>query len=60
MYVYYGHIVINLHYVKYMRGCVWVKKLLEVMADKIRFKHYSISTEKDLCTLGKKIYTLSQ
>ena len=54
MYVYYDHIVINLHYVKYMRGCVVGKKLLEVMADKIRFKHYSISTEKTYVHWAKR------
>ena len=46
MYAYYDHIVIKLHYVKYMRGRIVGKKLLKVIADKIRFKHYSISTEK--------------
>jgi hypothetical protein len=39
------------------------KKLLEIMADKIRFKHYSISTEKTYVhwkrygEIGKRVFT---
>lgn len=53
MYVYYDNIVINLHCVKFIR-CIVGKKLLEIMADKIRFKHYSISTEKTYVHWAKR------
>jgi hypothetical protein len=38
--------------VNYWRFVLQKKKLLDVVRDKIRFKHYSISTERD-CRVGK-------
>jgi len=35
------------------------KKLLDIMRDKIRFKHYSISTEKTYVYWEKRYITLS-
>jgi len=38
--------VINLQNVKYNERCNVGKKLLDIMVEKIRFKHYSLSTER--------------
>jgi hypothetical protein len=50
MYYYLLKIVINLHnvgfYIYLRKENIVGKKLLEIMRDKIRFKHYSIKTEQ--------------